>query len=72
MLPGQPQPLESTYIFHTRGCISSVWRVFFQLLRKRWWGWEPCKLGSTQLGFKHWCRHPRNMEKKSCEGQTKF
>lgn len=62
MLPGEPQPLQVTYIFHTRGSSSSTWRGFFQQLRKCWWGWEPHEPGNAQLGLKPWCWHPMNMQ----------
>lgn len=52
---------QSTYFMHLVASQVSE-GSFFQLLHKWQWGWEPCEPSSTQLGFKHWCRHHMNIK----------
>lgn len=47
-------------------------RCYFQLLHKWQWDWEPCELGTAQLGLKHWCRHPTDMNLHPGKDQVKL
>lgn len=58
---GGPCCQESCSLWKQPVYFTHISRYYFQLLHKGQWDWEPCELGTAQLGFKHWCRHPTDM-----------
>lgn len=67
---GGPCCQESPSLWKQPVYFTHISRYYFQLLHKGQWDWEPCELGTAQLGFKHWCRHLIDMNPHPGKGSS--